>query len=139
MSHDGFIGHENPAGHPPVPPGVLLRAKADKPPAKGLDTAATERIEHGHENLRKEAFAAVLREIDESRGVIVFSAQARREMAKVVADFAMAVLDLDSKKDSTLPVKASVEGYKKSLEVARKKVSDRIRQIVSDSWEKWES
>ncbi len=139
MPHDGFIGRENVGGHPPVAPGVLLRAKADKSPARKLDAVETERIEHGHENIRKEAFAAVLREIDESRGVIVLSADAKREIAKMIADFAITVLDLDAKQDLTLPVKASVEGYKKSLEAARENASDRIRELVSDSWEKYES
>jgi len=139
MPNDSLIGQENFGQKPFLQPIVRQSANTEAASRRKIDAVETERIEHGHENIRKDAFAAVLREIDESRGVIVLSADAKREIAKIIADFAIAVLDLDAKQDLTLPVTASVEGYKKSLEAARKNASDRIRKMVSDSWEKYES
>lgn len=134
-------GSHAEARHDPtaVPPGVLLGRKADVPMPKVDLSARTERIEIGHENVRKEGFADVMRQVDSYRSIIVLTADAKRRIAGVVAEFALAVMDLDAKIDPTVPAKASVDGYKRAMDVAGQRALARMSEIASDSWERFES
>lgn len=98
----------------------------------------SERMEIGHENIRKSAMADFLREIETYGGVIVPMPKLKLEVQKVVDDFKSAVAAEDARIDPTLPAKASLDGYKAALTRAKERAMVRMGEIVARSGELFE-
>ena len=100
--------------------------------------AETERIEHGHENIRTKALEEVRKEIDSYRSVIVPTTMFKAKMEKIFAEFSATVNDLYAKINPALPVRASLEGYRMDVDLARKLVTERMGDLTLESSEKFE-
>ncbi len=122
----------------PVEPGVILGRKPGAAPLRIRYPERTERVEIGHENIRNEAFAELLSAIRSEFGDIIEAKALNRKIARIIADFAMAVLEEDRKIDSSIPVNASLDGYREALKKAGKVAKAEVKRTFDRFWESHE-